>query len=233
MQEIKLTLEVDATNFQYLLDNLKGLYAKMDEHQKKLVILACNVLLDNDDLVTTKPNKEQQSAQLHNKNLVVPINPTANFMAFYNAVVNNDLDSLRLTGYKKKDILKEHNRKRNHKGFAISNELHPYPGRRHKLRRPFPEPTLEQKLSAAVYISTMGIFNAGVRTQATLMWPLSEFSEGDVERFATKFLGDALGLFLQALPPQDSSLLKKLQDEHLFFVEEPQSPDDISHKTAL
>lgn len=98
---------------------------------------------------------------------------------------------------------------------VLAGVLTPYPGKRHVLteevKRKRHKPTLEEKIKAATWIASMGINHSGVRTQATLMWPLESFTEYMVAKEAADFMGNLLAALLRALPPQEIDTILKQQ----------------------
>ncbi|MBB1308558.1 hypothetical protein H5162_03750 [Pseudoalteromonas sp. SR41-8] len=121
---------------------------------------------------------------------------------------------------------------RNIDSVALANLLNPNPGKVHELSIFVPKPTMEQKVRAAAWISGMGIHQAGVDTQARLMWPLTKFSELDVSREAARTLGSVLVALVGALPPQQIEQIWIDQGERLSFVDEFASLDDKSRHRA-
>lgn len=80
-------------------------------------------------------------------------------------------------------------------------------------------PTIEQKISAACFIASMGAKNTGTRTKAQLMHPLREFSDEDSQRESARFLGNVLTALLRAMPPQEIDRILRDQAESPFFAE--------------
>lgn len=102
-----------------------------------------------------------------------------------------------------------------------------------KLKKELPvKPTLAEKISAATHVVTLGIKQVGIRTQAQLMWPITEFYQRDVELMAARLLACALTESLQALPLQQIDKIWRLQDEYLSSVAEPELLDDRSRTKA-
>ena len=118
---------------------------------------------------------------------------------------------------------------RNINPVVLANFLNPNPGKLHELKVVVPKPTLEQKVRAAVWVSGMGIHQAGVDTQARLMWPLTKFSELEVSKEAARTLGGVLVALLEVLPHQQIEQIWTDQGERLSFVEEPELLDDKNH----
>ncbi|MBX2809488.1 MAG: hypothetical protein KTR20_12760 [Cellvibrionaceae bacterium] len=81
----------------------------------------------------------------------------------------------------------------------------------------FDEPTLQQKVKAAIFMATMGVENSGIRGKAWLMYPLREFSDFDVQRESARFLGDVLTALLEVLPPQRLEQILKDQATSVLF----------------
>lgn len=88
----------------------------------------------------------------------------------------------------------------------------------HKVTIELPPQTSEQKTIAAIFIAVHGAEFVGIRTKAQLMWPHKVFTDEQVEKEASSFLGNALAVLLEALPPPRLDQLLKDQDERLSFV---------------
>ena len=85
-----------------------------------------------------------------------------------------------------------------------------------KLENPLSEPpTLESRLSSAVYISTRGALGAGISTKKPLMFPYSEFTENDVENVAAKLLTLLHIELIKVLPSEAIQRISKELDEYM------------------
>lgn len=80
-------------------------------------------------------------------------------------------------------------------------------------------PTFEDKVLTAIYISVHGADSGGIQNWATMMWPQRKFNIAEVEREASRFLGEVNLALLNSVPPQLKSQLLQDQAEHLSFVE--------------
>lgn len=109
------------------------------------------------------------------------------------------------------------------------------------------QPTLAQRVSAALYVISCRPTLPGVRTVDTLMWPYmtppllphklqetqKEVADGpwilepdDVRRFAAKVLASVLAELLQAAPPQRLEQISTELAEHLSSELEPGLQDE-------
>jgi hypothetical protein len=95
--------------------------------------------------------------------------------------------------------------------FPIGKELNLMPEGR-------AEEPLGQKVRAAVFISNHGAGFAGIKTKSCLMWPLTEFTDAQVQREASSLLSSVHTALLATLPPQAIQKISTDQADRLSFV---------------
>lgn len=75
--------------------------------------------------------------------------------------------------------------------------------------------SLEQKISAAIYIVAHGAEGGGISTCATLMSPMREFNLDDVDLEASRLLGGVMSALIAGVPQSQIDRLLQDQGERL------------------
>jgi hypothetical protein len=101
----------------------------------------------------------------------------------------------------------------------------------HKIHPPHeqaPEPTLKQRINAALYLFLRSASGTGIRTKLTLTYP-EHIVDDDVNQEACKFIGEILLASLEAQPPQVSQQILQDQAERLSSDDEYLRCSDKNH----
>jgi hypothetical protein len=88
-----------------------------------------------------------------------------------------------------------------------------------KLIKPIEPQTVIQKVGAALFISSWGASETGIRTKAQLMHPLQEFSDNDAQRESARFLSSVFSVLLKNLSPSDLDGILQDQLESTSFLD--------------
>ena len=79
--------------------------------------------------------------------------------------------------------------------------------------------SLEQKISAAVFITVHGAEYTGIATKAALMWPCTEFSDDQVRKESSSILGEVHAALLSALPMGAIDSIMSNQRQRLAYLD--------------
>lgn len=89
-----------------------------------------------------------------------------------------------------------------------------------------PEPGLNQRVGAALFIVATGFSNTGIATRNTLTHPYTDCSESDVRRVAARLLASVYAALLAGLPHPAIARILKDQDAYLSFALGDGWPDE-------
>lgn len=88
------------------------------------------------------------------------------------------------------------------------------------------EPTLKERLGAAIFIIAFGAEHAGMMTSRKLMWPYTDYEVDDLKRVAARLLASVHTELLATLLPAQTERISKDQAAYLSFVHGDGWPDE-------
>jgi hypothetical protein len=195
-------------------------------------ITAEDIMLHFDMTVLTVPGKQLFSIGDNCQDIMVNGTNLAPLIRFCHSIeVTPDLPALLSSYLNQIDNNSDNKRPKTMKAHEILALIHPSPGKHHTLLKPLKNPpTLAGKVFAATQLSILGMHHTGIRAQAILMWPQTQFNEHDVKLVAAKILTSVQTALLLTLSPEQTDQIWTDQDEYLSFVSTPELPDD-NHPT--
>lgn len=104
-------------------------------------------------------------------------------------------------------------------GQPIYNLVEVKPDASNKLTNAIEPQTVFQKVGAALFISSWGASEAGIRTKAQLMQPLQEFSDDDAQRESARFLSSVFNVLLSKLSQEELDGILSNQLESTVFLD--------------
>lgn len=103
-------------------------------------------------------------------------------------------------------------------GQPIYNLIEARTDGRNTLNVPIEAQTVSQKAGAALFISSWGAADTGIRTKAQLMQPLQEFSDDDAQRESARFLSSVFNVLLSKLSQEELNGILNDQLESTVFL---------------
>lgn len=88
------------------------------------------------------------------------------------------------------------------------------------------EPTLKERLSAAIFIIAFGAEHTGMMTHRKLMWPYTDYEADDLKRAAARLLASVHTELLTTLLPVQTERISKDLASYLSFVHGDGWPDE-------
>jgi hypothetical protein len=104
-------------------------------------------------------------------------------------------------------------------GQPIYNLVEVKPDASNKLSKPIEPQTVFQKVGAALFISSWGASETGIRTKAQLMHPLQEFSDDDAQRESARLLNSVFAVLLKKLSQTELDGILQDQLESTSFLD--------------
>lgn len=101
----------------------------------------------------------------------------------------------------------------------IYNLVEVKPDAANKLSNPIEPQSVFQKVGAALFISSWGASETGIRTKAQLMQPLQDFSDDDAQRESARLLNSVFAVLLKKLSETDLDEILQDQLESTNFLD--------------